>query len=188
MHQALVRQMANARQGNHKAKTRAEVNYSTAKIYRQKGTGRARHGSRKAPIFVGGGKAHGPRPRKYTKNMPRKMRRAALCSALSVKAGQGDIVLLDDIQMDAPKTKQMATMARTLVGNESVLLLLPDRNENVEKSARNMADLKALRANYLNIRDLLGYNKIVMPLSALEVVTGFLDSDGSESGAEAGEE
>jgi large subunit ribosomal protein L4 len=69
-----------------------------------------------------------------------------------------------------------------------VLLLLPDRNENVEKSARNMADLKALRANYLNIRDLLGYNKIVMPLSALEVVTGFLDSDGSESGAEAGEE
>lgn len=181
MHQALVRQMANARQGNHKAKTRAEVRYSTAKIYRQKGTGRARHGSRKAPIFVGGGKAHGPRPRKYVKNMPRKMRRAALCSALSVKAGAGDIVLVDDIQMDAPKTKQMATMARALAGNETVLLLLPDRNENVEKSARNLADLKALRANYLNIRDLLGYNKIVMPLSALEVVTGFLDSDAAEA-------
>lgn len=189
MHQALVRQMANARQGNHKAKTRAEVSYSTAKIYRQKGTGRARHGSRKAPIFVGGGKAHGPRPRKYTKNMPRKMRRAALCSALSVKAGQGDILLLDELQMDVPKTKHMATMARALAGNESVLLLLPERNENVEKSARNLADLKALRANYLNIRDLLGYNKVVMPLSALEVVTGFLESDTSDQmpGDEAGE-
>ncbi|MEZ4519575.1 MAG: 50S ribosomal protein L4 [Chloroflexota bacterium] len=133
MHQALVRQMANARHGTHKAKTRGEVRYSTAKIYRQKGTGRARHGSRKAPIFVGGGKAHGPRPRKYTKNMPRKMRRAALCSALSVKAGQGDILLLDDIQMDAPKTKQMAAMAQALAGKESVLLLLPEQNENVER-------------------------------------------------------
>ena len=84
MHQALVRQMANARLGTHKAKGRSEVNKSTRKIYRQKGTGNARHGSRRAPIFVGGGVAHGPLPRKYTKDMPRKMRRAALRSALSV--------------------------------------------------------------------------------------------------------
>ncbi|MBX7252252.1 MAG: 50S ribosomal protein L4 [Candidatus Promineofilum sp.] len=177
MHQALVRQLANARQGTHKAKTRAEVNRSTAKIYRQKGTGRARHGSRKAPIFVGGGKAHGPQPRKYTKAMPRKMRRAALCSALSVRAGAGDIVLLDDIQMDAPKTKTVAMLVKTLTNGESALLLLPERNETVEKSARNLEHVKALRANYLNVRDLLGYSKIVMPLAALDVVSGFLETD-----------
>ena len=177
MHQALVRQLANARLGTHKAKTRSEVSRSTAKIYRQKGTGRARHGSRKAPIFVGGGKAHGPQPRKYTKAMPRKMRRAALCSALSVKADAGDIVLLDQIAMDAPKTKIVATLMRTLTNGESALLLLPERNENVEKSARHLQHVKALRANYLNIRDLLGYNKLVMPLAALDVVADFLETD-----------
>ncbi len=184
MHQALVRQLANARQGTHKAKNRSEVNRSTAKIYRQKGTGRARHGSRKAPIFVGGGKAHGPVPRKYTKQMPRKMRRAALCSALSVKAGQGDIVLLDQISLDEPKTRVVASLMKTLTGGESVLLLLPERNETVEKSARNLPDVKALRANYLNIRDLLGYSKIVMPLASLDVVAGFLDMDGGDEWVE----
>ncbi len=177
MHQALVRQLANARLGTHKAKTRSEVNLTTAKAYRQKGTGRARHGSRKAPIFVGGGKAHGPQPRKYTKNMPRKMRRAALCSALTAKAEAGDIVLLDQISMDAPKTKGIATMMKSLTNGESTLLLLADRNETVEKSARNLTDVKTLRANYLNIRDLLGYSKIVMPLAALEVVSSFLEQD-----------
>lgn len=91
MHQSLVRQLANKRLGTHKAKGRSEVNRSTKKIYRQKGTGNARHGSRRAPIFVGGGVAHGPLPRSYEKKMPRKMRRAALRSALSVKAGNGDI-------------------------------------------------------------------------------------------------
>lgn len=177
MHQALVRQLANARLGTHKAKTRSEVNRTTAKAYRQKGTGRARHGSRKAPIFVGGGKAHGPRPRKYTKDMPRKMRRAALCSALSVKADLGDIVLIDKISMDVPKTKVIAGMLQTLTNGESTLLLLADRNETIEKSAHNLRDVKALRANYLNIRDLLGYNKIVMPLSALDVVSSFLEQE-----------
>lgn len=188
MHQALVRQLANKRLGTHKAKTRSEVNRSTAKAYRQKGTGRARHGSRKAPIFVGGGKAHGPQPRKYTKQMPRKMRRAALCSALSVKADQGDIVLLDKISMDAPKTKAIAGMMKVLTNGESTLLLLADRNEMVEKSARNLADVKALRANYLNIRDLLGYNKIVMPLSALDVVSSFLEQDANDEWVDADDE
>lgn len=185
MHQALVRQLANARLGTHKAKNRSEVDRSTAKIYRQKGTGRARHGSRKAPIFVGGGKAHGPVPRKYTKDMPRKMRRAALCSALSVKAGQGDIVLIDDIRLDVPKTKQMAALVDVVAGGESTLVLLADRNETVEKSARNLPEVKTLRAGYLNIRDLLGYNKILMPLAALDVVTGFLEQDDTGDWAEA---
>lgn len=174
MHQAVVRQMANARQGTHKAKGRSEINRSTAKIYRQKGTGRARHGSRRAPIFVGGGVAHGPLPRDYSKKMPRKMRRAALRSALSVKAGNGDIVVLNDIAMDAPKTKEMVGVMERLVDSSSALLLLAEPNENVEKSARNLTDVKTLRITYLNIRDLLGYDKLVIPLAALDVLSGFL--------------
>jgi large subunit ribosomal protein L4 len=174
MHQALVRQMANARLGTHKTKERGEINYSTRKIYRQKGTGNARHGSRRAPIFVGGGVAHGPRPRKYTKRMPRKMRRAALRSALSVKAGNGDIVILDNIGLEMPKTKEMVALMNRLVAENSALLLLAERNENVELSTRNITDVKALRANYVNIRDLLGYEKLVLPLDALNVITGFL--------------
>lgn len=174
MHQALVRQLANKRLGTHKAKGRSEVNRSTRKIYRQKGTGNARHGSRRAPIFVGGGVAHGPLPRKYEKKMPRKMRRAALRSALSVKASNGDIVVLDEISMSVPKTKEMVAVMDRFVAGQSTLLLLADRNENVELSARNLPDLKTLRATYLNIRDLLGYNKVVIPLAALDVINVFL--------------
>lgn len=174
MHQALVRQLANARLGTHKAKTRGEVSYSTHKIYRQKGTGRARHGSRRAPIFVGGGVAHGPQPRSYTKKMPRQMRRAALRSALSAKAKAGDIVVLDEVAMEQAKTKEMAALMRRLVGESSVLLLMAGRDENVERSARNIPDVKTLRATYLNIRDLLGFEKIVMPLAALDVIGRFL--------------
>jgi large subunit ribosomal protein L4 len=175
MHQALVRQLANARQGTHSTQTRGEVSRTTAKWYRQKGTGRARHGSKKAPIFVGGGVAHGPKPRKYTKNMPRKMRRAALRSALSVKASGGDIILLDALSMEQPKTKDMVALMDRIVGqNSGVLLLLPGQNENVEKSARNLPKVKTLRASYLNIRDLLGFNKIVMPLAALDVIKSYL--------------
>jgi large subunit ribosomal protein L4 len=174
MHQALVRQLANARRGTHKAKTRGEVNYSTSKMYRQKGTGRARHGSRKAPIFVGGGKAHGPQPRSYRKKMPRQMRHAALRSALSVKAQAGDIVVLDELTLAAPKTREMVTIMKRVAGDGSVLVLMPERNENVELSTRNLSEVKTLRASYLNIRDLLGFDKIVLPLAALDVIGGFL--------------
>ncbi len=179
MHQALVRQLANRRRGTHKAKSRGEIRRTGAKWYRQKGTGRARHGSRRAPIFVGGGVAHGPLPRSYKKDMPRKMRRAALRSALSVKALNGDIVILDRLEMAEPKTKKMAGVLRNLTGDTSTLVLLPDADDNVEKSARNISDVKTLRAGYLNIRDLLGHHKVVMSLPALEVVQGFLGHEGS---------
>lgn len=190
MHQALVRQLANKRLGTHKAKTRGEVNKSTRKIYRQKGTGNARHGSRKAPIFVGGGVAHGPLPRKYTKKMPRKMRRAAIRSALSVKAGNGDIVVLDKIGMDAPKTKEMVMMMNRLTNSSSALLLLAGHDTNVEMSARNAVDVKTLLASYLNVRDLLGYDKLVMPLDALEAIQTILsvDTDAYADFDDAGEE
>ncbi len=179
MHQALVRQLANARLGTHKAKSRSEINRTTAKWYRQKGTGRARHGSKRAPIFVGGGVAHGPKPRSYEKDMPRKMRRAALRSALTVKARSGDIVVLDKLEMDQPKTREMVKVLDRVTGVQNALVLISGSSENVELSARNLPDVKTLRANYLNIRDLLGYQKIVMPISALEVVLGHLSEDDS---------
>lgn len=174
MHQALVRQLANARLGTHKAKGRSEVNRTTKKAYRQKGTGNARHGSRRAPIFVGGGVAHGPKLRKYTKNMPRKMRRSALRSALSAKAENEEIVLLDELSFEQPKTKEMVALVNRLADGDSTLVLLAEANENVEKSARNIANVKALRASYLNVRDLLGYNRVIIPLNSLETLTQYL--------------
>jgi len=170
MHQAFERQRANARLGTHKAKTRGEVSRTTRKWYRQKGTGRARHGSRGANLFVGGGVAHGPRPRDYSKKMPRKMHQAAMRSALSVKAQEDQIVVVETLDLEAPKTKLMASALETLGMDGSVLLLLPEQDELVERSARNLPQVKILNANYLNIRDLLSYDKILMPVGALQVI------------------
>jgi large subunit ribosomal protein L4 len=175
MHQAFERQMANMRAGTHKARTRSENNRSKSKWYRQKGTGRARHGSRNAPIFVGGGVAHGPLPRSYRKKMPRKMRRGALRSALAVKAADQQLVFVDQLTMDAPKTKRMVETLRSLEADQGkTLLLLADRNEVVERSARNLQSVMILRAQYLNIRDLLSADMVVIPLDALAVLESIL--------------
>jgi large subunit ribosomal protein L4 len=174
MHQALVRQMANRRLGTHKTKSRGEVSRSKSKWYRQKGTGRARHGSRNAPIFVGGGVAHGPRPRLYVQKMPRKMRRLALRSALSVKVAEKRIVVLDAIEFEAPKTRMMLDTLRNLNVDSSAVILLPERNENLERSVNNLPDVITLRAHYLNIRDLLKYDYVIMLTGALEVVEEIL--------------
>ena len=180
MHQAFVRQMANKRLGTHKTKTRGEVARTKAKWYRQKGTGRARHGARSAPIFVGGGVAHGPRPRKYTKNMPRKMRRAALRSALSALAADGQIVVVDELSLERPQTKLMVAVLWSLVEDNSALVLLPERNENVELSLRNIPDARYLHAQYLNVRDLLSFDRVIIPLAALDVIQSYL---GTQDGA-----
>ncbi|MBU0704104.1 MAG: 50S ribosomal protein L4 [Chloroflexi bacterium] len=177
MHQALVRQLANARLGTHKTKSRGEVNRTKAKWYRQKGTGRARHGSRNANLFVGGGIAHGPRPHKYVKKMPRKMRRAALRSALSAKMAENQIVVVDALEMEAPKTKEMVRVLKNLGLDQRVLILLPERNEPTEKSARNLPQVKTLRASYLNVRDLMKYDHVLMPLGALQVIESILGQE-----------
>jgi large subunit ribosomal protein L4 len=176
MHQAYVRQMANARLGTHKTKGRSEVSGGGRKPWRQKGTGRARHGSIRAPQWVGGGKVHTPKPRDYTQKMPKKMRRAALRSALSVKASGKDIVVLDDIALPEPKTRLMAQTLERLVGDASALVIIPDKEayREVILSARNLPGTKTLLANYLNIRDLLGYDKVLVPLKALDVITSYL--------------
>lgn len=170
MHQAFIRQLANARLGTHNTLTRGEIRMTTAKMYRQKGTGRARHGARSAPIFVGGGVAHGPRPRKYTKAMPKKMRRGAIRSALSALARDAQLVFIDKIEMPTPKTKEMQAVLGKLVGDNSALVLLAAPNLNVEKSISNLEEARYLRASYLNIRDLLKYDRVVIPLDALEVI------------------
>ncbi len=174
MHQALVRQLANRRLGTHRAKSRSEVARTKSKWYRQKGTGRARHGSRNAPIFVGGGVAHGPKLRRHTKKMPRKMRRLALRSALSVKAAEERILVLDIINFEAPKTREMVDALRNLRVDSSAVIVLPERDENLERSANNLSDVKTLRAHYLNVHDLLKYDYVIMPADALAVVEEIL--------------
>lgn len=174
MHQAYVRQMANARLGTAKAKTRGEVNRSKSKWYRQKGTGRARHGSRNAPIFVGGGVAHGPQPRDHTKQMPRKMRRQALRCTLSALAADNQIVVVDEFTLDGPKTREMRNVLGRLVGDQSALILVAERDEALEKSVRNLSNARTLRANYLNVRDLLSHDRVIIPQAALSVIEGFL--------------
>jgi len=177
MHQAYVRQMANARLGTHSTKRRGEVSGGGRKPWRQKGTGRARQGSIRAAQWVGGGKVHTPKPRDYAKRMPVKMRRAALRSALSVKAAALEIVVLDEFKISEPKTRLMAKALDQLVGDASVLIVVPEKNESyqvVELSARNLPEAKTLMVNYLNIRDLLGYDKIILPVQALDAISAHL--------------
>lgn len=177
MHQAYTRQMANTRLGTHSTKTRGEVSGGGRKPWRQKGTGRARQGSTRAAQFVGGGKIHTPKPRDYSLNMPRKMRQAALRSALSVKASEQNIVVLEELTLTEPKTRLMAQALSKLVGDASALVLIPEKNPDYEvviRSTNNLPEAKILMANYLNIRDLLGYDKIVLPLKALDVITAHL--------------
>jgi len=177
MHQAYVRQMANKRAGTHSTKGRSEVRGGGRKPWRQKGTGRARQGSIRSAQWVGGGKVHTPKPRDYSKAMPKKMRKAALRSALSVKAAEKEIIIIDDLKIKEPKTKLVAQALDKLVGQETALILLPEKGENEEmfaRSARNLDSAKTIMANYLNIRDLLGYDKVIVPLKAIEVISGYL--------------
>jgi large subunit ribosomal protein L4 len=171
MHQAYVRQMANARLGTAKTLTRGQVDLRKGKWYRQKGTGRARHGAQSAPIFVGGGVAHGPRPRKYTKDMPKKMRRSAIRSALSALLRDDQLIFVDKLALDGPRTRDMRAALAAIAGEDGKkLVLLADANTNVERSVRNLTDARYLRAQYLNIRDLLQADKVIVPLDALDVI------------------
>jgi large subunit ribosomal protein L4 len=173
MHQAYVRQMANARLGTHKTKGRSEVSGGGRKPWKQKGTGRARQGSTRAAHWVGGGKVHTPKPRSYVQAMPRKMRQAAIRSALSAKASENAVVVLDALSLPEIKTRRMAAALNALVGQESALIVIPEKNEEyakVELSTSNLPDAKTLLVSYLNVRDLLEFNRIVLPLPALDAL------------------
>lgn len=176
MHQAYVRQMANARLGTHDTKTRHEVSGGGHKPWRQKGTDRARQGSTRATQWKGGGRVHTPHPRSYAKDMPRKMRRAALRSALSAKASEAAIVVVEDIKVEEPKTRSMLQVLNNLVGDATALILIPEKAayENTIRSASNLPDAKVLLANYLNIRDLFTFDKVVLPIASLDVIQNHL--------------
>lgn len=173
MHQALLRQNANAHLGTHKAKTRAEVNRTTKKVYRQKGTGNARQGSRKAPHWVGGGVAFGPVVHSYNQDMPKKMRRAAVRSALSQKVKDDELVVIDTWDLPEGKTKSLVT-ALAALGVEKGLLIVAEHADPVERAARNLSEHKLLLANYLNIRDMFTYGKLVVSLESLKKIEAWL--------------
>lgn len=189
MHQALVRQLANARQGNASTKTRAEVRGGGRKPYRQKGTGNARQGSKRSPQFRGGAVIFGPRPRSYEQDMPRKMRRLAVRSALSVKVKENMLTLVDSFSGMEPKAKAMITILNALnAGNQKVLVVIPanspEMKENIYRAAGNLENVKPLLVNYLNLADMLKYDRVVLPLDAL---TWINDKLGQPQNQEAGE-
>ena len=174
MHQALVRQLANARLGTHATKSRSEVRGGGRKPWRQKGLGRARHGSIRSPIWRGGGVAFGPTPRKYTQDMPKKMRRAALRSALSIKAREGMVVLVDRLELNGPRTKNMVQALTSLQVGEDALVALNEHDSYVELASRNLPNVKVILAGYLSVRDLLGYERLVLTLDALDAIAKWL--------------
>jgi len=177
MHQAYVRQMANARLGTHETKVRGEVAGGGAKPFKQKGTGRARQGSRRAAQWVGGGRIHTPHPRSYEQRMPKKMRQAALRSALSAKAADAEIVIVDDLKLDEHKTRLMVSALTNLVGTSSALVVMPEKDQAYEivmRSADNLEDAKVLLAGYLNIRDMFTYDKLVLPVKTIDALVANL--------------
>jgi len=183
MHQALMRQLSNARLGTHKTKTRGEVAGGGRKPFRQKGTGRARQGSIRAPQWVGGGTVFGPRPRKYIKHLPKKMNAAALRSALSIKAAAEQIIVVDALQMEAPKTKAMLGSLSALgVSDNSVLLVLSEKNTTVQRSANNLPNVKTILSGYVNVRDLLGYDTLLLSKDAVESLHNWLTPSGAQVG------
>jgi large subunit ribosomal protein L4 len=177
MHQAAMRQAANARLGTHETKVRGEVSGGGRKPWKQKGTGRARQGSTRAAQWVGGGKIHTPHMRSYQQRMPKKMRQAALRSALSARAAEAGIVVVEDLDLRQPKSRLMAEMLRSLVGSASALVVMPAKDksyERVVRSAENLRETKVLLASYLNVRDLLGFERIVVPLKTIDVLKAHL--------------
>lgn len=186
MHQAMVRQMANARYGTHNTLNRSEVRGSTRKLYRQKGTGRARQGSIRAPHRRGGGIAHGPHPRSYKKQMPRKMRRLAVRSALSARQAGAQIRFVEGLSFEKPRTKDMLAMleAHGVVDKTKTLIVLDRQNQNVMRSASNLSHVKTLLAHYLNVVDLLSHDIIIMSVDALNIAQGYLGK-GDASSSEA---
>ncbi|EAX47701.1 ribosomal protein L4/L1e [Thermosinus carboxydivorans Nor1] len=168
LHQAVVMQLANQRLGTHATKTRGMVRGGGKKPWRQKGTGRARAGSIRSPLWVGGGTVFGPQPRSYAISMPRKARRLALKSALSAKVQSGEMVVLEDFTFAEPKTKNVVKMLDNLkVADDKALIILSEADENVIKSARNIPGVKAIASTGINVYDLLYHDKVLVTKGAV---------------------
>ena len=170
MYLAVQNQLANRRQGTQSTKTRSEVSGGGRKPYRQKGTGRARHGSIRSAQWIKGGIALGPKPRSYSYTLPKKLKRLALKSALTSKVNSNEIMVLDQLSFDTIKTKQMVNVLGALKVDKSALIVLDSKNENVEKSARNIPGVKTALVNTINVFDILKYDKFIITKDAVEKV------------------
>ena len=170
VHQAVVMQLASQRLGTHATKTRGMVRGGGRKPWKQKGTGRARSGSTRSPIWVGGGTVFGPSPRSYAFSMPRKQRRLAIMCALSDKVANGEFVVLDSINFEAPKTKEAVKMLQNFGVDKKALIITADYAENVEKSSRNIPGVKAINTTGLNVFDILNANKLVITKDAIALI------------------
>ena len=168
VHQAVVMQQANERQGTHATKTRGMVRGGGRKPWKQKGTGRARAGSVRSPLWVGGGTVFGPAPRSHAKDMPRKARRLAIRCALSAKVAEGALVVVDNLTFDAPKTKDAVALLNGFEAVDKKALIITDgENENVEKTSRNIEKVKALSNDCLNVYDILNAEKVLLAKDAV---------------------
>ena len=170
VHQAVVMQLASRRLGTHATKTRGLVRGGGRKPWRQKGTGRARSGSTRSPLWVGGGTVFGPQPRSYAFRMPKKQRRLAIKCALSDKVASGDFIVLDDLQFDAPKTKSVVKMLGDFGIDAKSLIITLDENENVELSSRNIPGVKTINTMGLNVYDILNHTKLFITKAAIEKI------------------
>ncbi|MDQ0204562.1 50S ribosomal protein L4 [Pectinatus haikarae] len=167
VHQAVVMQLASQRLGTHATKTRGFVRGGGRKPWRQKGTGRARSGSTRSPIWVGGGTIFGPHPRSYAFSMPRKQRRLAIKCALTDKVNSNDFVVLENLDFAVPKTKDVVKLLNDFSVDNKALFITADFAENVEKSSRNIPGVKAINSNGLNVYDILNHNKLFITKDAV---------------------
>lgn len=167
VHQAMARQLANRRQGTASAKTRSEVTGSTRKLYAQKHTGRARRGSVKSPLLRGGGVVFGPKPRTYRQSMPKKMRRLALKCLLSAKVREGNMRLVQELDFDEPRTRDMMRVLSSLGSDSSTLILTAQSTPGVVKSAANLPEVKVLPSALINVLDLLSYKMLIATVPAI---------------------
>ncbi len=170
MYDFVKMQLANKRVGTSSTKTRAEVSGSGKKPWRQKGTGRARVGNRRNPVWTGGGIAFGPRPRDYSYRLPRKVRKLAMKSALSSKVLENNIIVVDQLSFDEPRTKQMVATLQAINSSKKTLVVTADGDANITKSARNIPGVKPLRVDYINVYDLLRYDTLLITRDAVAKV------------------
>ena len=170
LHIVVLNQLANKRQGTQSTKTKSEVRGGGRKPWRQKGTGRARHGSIRSAQWVKGGIALGPKPRSYSYTLPKKLKRIAMKSALTSKVIDNEIIVLDELNLDAIKTKQMVNVLNNLKVDSSALIVLSDKNENVTKSARNIPGVKTAFVNTINVYDILKHEKFIITKDAVSKV------------------
>ncbi|MCC6176750.1 MAG: 50S ribosomal protein L4 [Chloroflexi bacterium] len=177
VHQAVVAQLANQRKGTHDTKTRGEVRGGTHKMWRQKGTGRARQGDRRAPHWTGGGVVFGPHPRSYHKDLPRKMRRLAMKSALSARVAEQALTVVDELALPEAKTREMRGVLQALGLAKGALIVLPQRDEATYRAARNLEDVRMVTPANLNLLDVLKFRHLVLTRSAADALTQRLTAE-----------